>query len=185
MYQLTELEGLKITELKEIANSLHIVPVGNKSKKVTWIEAILAFNSTQELPASETTELAPSLIEIAPPEIDTKSEIAPAISQNPLVLALVIILCPLICFGLAKRPEAKKLHRVVTEILLRVDVLPWHHELAQDYGNLRAELESGGKQPGPVDILTAAHALQVGAVFITSDRAFQYVASLVVEDWGA
>ena len=90
-----------------------------------------------------------------------------------------------ICFGLAKRPEAKKLHRVVTEILLRVDVLPWNHEVAQVYGNLRAELESVGKQPGPVNILTAAHALQVGAVFITSDRAFQYVAGLVVEDWGA
>ena len=90
-----------------------------------------------------------------------------------------------ICFGLAKRPEAKKLHRVVTEILLRVDVLPWNREVAQVYGNLRAELESVGKQPEPVDILTAAHALQVGAVFITSDLPFQYIANLVVEDWAA
>lgn len=88
-----------------------------------------------------------------------------------------------IYFGLAKRPEAKKLHRVVMEILLRIDVLPWGHEVAQVYGNLRAELESVGKQPGPVDILTAAHALQLGAVFITNDRAFQHVANLDVEDW--
>jgi tRNA(fMet)-specific endonuclease VapC len=88
-----------------------------------------------------------------------------------------------IYFGLAKRPEAKKLHRVVMEILLRVDVLPWNHEVAQVYGNLRAELENVGKQPGPVDILTAAHALQLGVVFITNDRAFQYVANLDVEDW--
>lgn len=88
-----------------------------------------------------------------------------------------------IFFGLAIRPDAKKLHRLVREILLHVDVLPWNHEVSQQYGNLRAELERAGKRPGPIDILIAAHALQLGAVLVTSDRAFKYVQNLEVEDW--
>ena len=88
-----------------------------------------------------------------------------------------------ICFGLAMRPDAKKLHRLVREILLHVDVLPWNHQVSQQYGTLRAELERAGKQPGPIDILIAAHALQLGAVLVTSDRAFKYVPNLEVEDW--
>ena len=87
-----------------------------------------------------------------------------------------------ICFGLAMRPDAKKLYRLVREILLHVDVLPWNHQVSQQYGTLRAELERAGKQPGPIDILIAAHALQLGAVLVTSDRAFKYVPNLEVED---
>lgn len=33
-------------------------------------------------------------------------------------------------FGLAKRPDAKRLHMVVSEFLLRVDVLPWDSNAA-------------------------------------------------------
>ena len=94
-----------------------------------------------------------------------------------------------ICFGLAMRPDAKKLHRLVREILLHVDVLPWNHEVSQQYGDLRAELERTGKrpgkQPGSIDILIAAHALQLGAVLVTRERAFKYVRNLAVEDWTA
>lgn len=88
-----------------------------------------------------------------------------------------------ICFGLAMRPDAKKLHRLVREILLHVDVLPWNHQVSQQYGTLRAELERAGKRPGPIDTFIAAHALQLGAVLVTSDRAFKYVPNLEVEDW--
>ncbi len=90
-----------------------------------------------------------------------------------------------ICFGLAMRPDAKKLHRLVREILLHVDVMPWNHDVSQQYGNLRAELTRTGKQPGPIDILIAAHAMQLGAVLVTSDRAYKYVPNLEIEDWAA
>jgi len=88
-----------------------------------------------------------------------------------------------ICFGLAIRPDAKKLHRLVREILLHFDVLPWNHDVSQQYGDLRAQLERAGKRPGPIDILIAAHALQIGAVLVTSDRAFKHVPNLEFEDW--
>ena len=44
-------------------------------------------------------------------------------------------------FGLARRPEATRLRQIVEEFLLRVAILPWDSEAAQQYGRLRAGLE--------------------------------------------
>ncbi len=88
-------------------------------------------------------------------------------------------------FGLAKRPEAKRLHLAVAEFLRRVDVLPWSSDVAQTYGPLRADLSRHGKTLTPLDLLIAAHALSVGATLVTNDQAFRQVNGLQVEDWTA
>ncbi|MDO7927761.1 type II toxin-antitoxin system VapC family toxin [Pseudomonas sp. KFB-139] len=86
-------------------------------------------------------------------------------------------------YGLARRPQALKLKGLVTEFLKRVDVLPWDSDVAETYGRIRAEAESNGKTPGTLDLLIAAHGVSVGAVVVTSDKAFSYVPDIVVEDW--
>ena len=86
-------------------------------------------------------------------------------------------------FGLAKRPDAKRLHLAVREFLRRVDVLPWDSAAAECYGTLRADMARQGKALGSLDMLIAAHALSVGAVLATNDRAFGQVTGLYVEDW--
>ncbi len=88
-------------------------------------------------------------------------------------------------FGLAKRPDAKRLHTVVREFLLRVDAIPWNSETAACYGTVRADMERQGKVLGSLDLLIAAHALHLGSVLVTNDRAFCQVADLHVEDWTA
>lgn len=88
-------------------------------------------------------------------------------------------------FGLAKRPSAKQLHRIVEEFLRCVDVLPWDSVTAQRYGTVRAAMQRQGKNLGPLDLLIATHALAVGAVLVTNDQAFQQVADLHIEDWSA
>lgn len=86
-------------------------------------------------------------------------------------------------FGLAKRPDAKRLHAAVRELLRRVDALPWNSAAAECYGRLRASMERQGKSLGPLDLLIAAHALSVGAILVSNDRAFGQVTELPVEDW--
>ena len=86
-------------------------------------------------------------------------------------------------YGLAKRPDAKRLHTVVGELLRRVDVLPWNSKVAERYGTVRAALQAGGRVLAPLDLLIASHALAVGAVLVTNDSAFAYVDQLEIEDW--
>lgn len=86
-------------------------------------------------------------------------------------------------FGLAKRPSAKRLHKAVREFLLRVDVLPWNSAVADRYGQVRAKMERHGKILAAFDMLIAAHAIEVGAILITNDKAFQQITGLHLEDW--
>lgn len=86
-------------------------------------------------------------------------------------------------FGLAKRPDAKRLHLAVREFLRRVDVLPWDSVVAEHYGTVRADMERRGQILGTLDLLIATHAQSVGAVLVTNDQAFAQVSNLLLEDW--
>jgi tRNA(fMet)-specific endonuclease VapC len=86
-------------------------------------------------------------------------------------------------FGLAKVPDAKRLQRVVTELLRRLDVLPWNEAVMVRYGSVRAGMEKQGMMLGPLDMLIAAHALETASILVTNDAAFARVEGLTVEDW--
>lgn len=86
-------------------------------------------------------------------------------------------------FGLAKRPDAQRLHLAVREFLRRVDVLPWDSAIAEHYGRVRAAMAGQGRNLAPLDMLIAAHALGIGAVLVSNDAVFGPVLGLEVEDW--
>lgn len=86
-------------------------------------------------------------------------------------------------FGLAKLPQAKRLHDAVSEFLLRVDSLPWDSSVTHQYANVRAEMKKQGKVLAPLDLLIATHALSTGAILVTNDQAFAQVPTLQLEDW--
>jgi len=87
-----------------------------------------------------------------------------------------------LAFGLAKRPEATRLHAAVREFMRRVDVLPWDATIAERYGVVRAT-ESHGRNLSQLDHRIAAHAIGADAVLVTNDKAFVHVPGLEVEDW--
>ena len=86
-------------------------------------------------------------------------------------------------FGLAKRPDAKRLHTAVWQFLQRVDVLPWDSAVAESFGILRADMEQKGKILATLDLLIVAHALSIEAVLVSNDQAFKQVDKLLLEDW--
>lgn len=125
--------------------------------------------------------------------LDTNT-VSHLVRQHPVV-ALRVVAVPMaslcisaitegeLVYGLAKRPDATRLHAVVQQFLLRVDVLPWDRAAARRYGALRALMESKGQTLAPPDMQIAAHALSVGAVLVTNDHVFKQVAGLRLEDW--
>lgn len=86
-------------------------------------------------------------------------------------------------YGLAKKPEAKGLHKAVIGFLLRVQVLPWDSAASRVYGELRARIEKQGKTLGNLDLLIAANSVGSGAVLVTNDQAFHKIIRLNVVDW--
>jgi tRNA(fMet)-specific endonuclease VapC len=88
-------------------------------------------------------------------------------------------------FGLAKRPAAARLHLAVRELLRRIDVVAWDNAVALRYGTVRADLQHRSKTLAAMDLLIATHALAIGAILVTDDRAFGQVTGLEVEDWSA
>lgn len=86
-------------------------------------------------------------------------------------------------FGLAKRGGSTKFATPIEQFMRRAASLPWDDRCAKSYGMLRAALERAGKGIGALDLLIAAHALSVGAILVTADKAFRNVPGLSVEDW--
>jgi tRNA(fMet)-specific endonuclease VapC len=86
-------------------------------------------------------------------------------------------------YGLAKRPAAHALAKLVNEFLRYTDILPWTDAIAPHYGTLRATLETQGMTVAPLDLMIAAHALAIDATLITADQALLRIDNVKVEDW--
>ncbi len=86
-------------------------------------------------------------------------------------------------YGVARRPDATRLRTIVSEFLIRLTILPWDSDAAQQYGRLRATLEREGRPMGNLDMSIGAQALASGLVLVTHDQAFKRIGKLKIEDW--
>lgn len=87
-------------------------------------------------------------------------------------------------YGLALKPEALRLARLVEGFLQLATTAPWDEAAAEVHGRLRATLRQRGAPIGDFDEMIAAHALSLGAVLVTDNvRHFAQVPGLVVENW--
>jgi tRNA(fMet)-specific endonuclease VapC len=87
-------------------------------------------------------------------------------------------------FGI-ERGEFRTENKAALEGLLeflQVDDFP--AGAAQDFGEIKSALLSGGKPIGPYDLLIAAHARHIKAVLVTNnEREFRRVPRLSVQNW--
>ncbi len=63
-------------------------------------------------------------------------------------------------------------------------ILPWDLGTTSHYGEIRVDLEKRGVVIGPLDMLIAAHARQIGATLVTANiKEFRRVEGLSCLEW--
>ena len=78
-------------------------------------------------------------------------------------------------YGLHRRGQLARLRNAMTQVLLRMDVLPWDEAVATCYGAFCAALETRGINLSDFDMMIAAHAVAVDATLVSRDKAFAQV----------
>lgn len=78
-------------------------------------------------------------------------------------------------YGIYRKAGAVRLRSALTQLLQRVDVLPWDEKVATVYGELCATMESLGINLSDFDMMIAAHAISLGATLVSRDKTFQQV----------
>ncbi len=87
-------------------------------------------------------------------------------------------------YGLHRKGQPPKLRNALTQVLLRMDVLPWDEAVALCYGELCAGLEASGINLSDLDMMIAAHAKASDTTLVSRDRAFAQMGDRVrVEVW--
>jgi tRNA(fMet)-specific endonuclease VapC len=87
-------------------------------------------------------------------------------------------------YGLHRKGQPVRLKNALTQVLLRMDVLPWDEQVATCYGGFCCTLEAQGINLSDFDMMIAAHAVAVNATLVSRDKAFGQVAGrLRLEVW--
>ena len=88
-------------------------------------------------------------------------------------------------YGIAKGPKHPIRIAMMQHFLVKATVLPWGREEAAAYGELRARLQAAGSPLSALDTLIAAHALAIGAVLVSHDKAFHRLKHVGLQtiDW--
>lgn len=77
--------------------------------------------------------------------------------------------------GLQRKGQPARLRNALTQVRLRIDVLPWDENAAVCYGELCATLEAQGINLSDFDMMIAAHAVTRDLTLISRDKAFAQV----------
>ena len=87
-------------------------------------------------------------------------------------------------YGLHRKGQPIRLKNALTQVLLRMDVLPWDERVATCYGELCSTLEAQGINLSDFDMMIAAHAVAVDVILVSRDKAFGQVGErLRLEVW--
>lgn len=84
-----------------------------------------------------------------------------------------------------EKSKAKARNRLALSVLLsNIEILDFDAHAAEEYGKIRADLESKGTPIGPMDNMIAGHAKSLGYVLVTNNvREFKRIKNLKIENW--
>ena len=78
-------------------------------------------------------------------------------------------------YGLHRKGQPARLRNALTQVLLRIDVLPWDEDVATCYGAFCGTLEAQGINLSDFDMMIAAHAKALDVILVSRDKAFAQV----------
>lgn len=89
----------------------------------------------------------------------------------------------LIC-GVEKSQSTERNQRDLEGFAARLEILQFDPAAAQQFGQVKAELELSGGMIGPYDMMIAGHARSHGLILVSNNlREFSRVEGLRVENW--
>lgn len=80
-------------------------------------------------------------------------------------------------YGIHRKGQPARLRAALTQVLLRIDVLPWDEQVAVRYGELCAAMEAQGITLSDFDMMIAAHAITVDTTLVSRDKAFSQMSA--------
>lgn len=114
----------------------------------------------------------------------TETVIKNFLSHEPEEMCISAITYAELMYGVEKSMAIEKNRIALSLFLSPLTILEFQASAAEEYGKVRAELESKGMPIGPMDLLIAGHARSEGLILVTNNtREFCRVEGLVVEDW--
>ncbi|MBP5279255.1 MAG: type II toxin-antitoxin system VapC family toxin [Erysipelotrichaceae bacterium] len=86
--------------------------------------------------------------------------------------------------GVEKSKAIERNRVLLTQLLSNIEIMDFDDKAAEEYGNIRTNLEEKGFPIGPLDTMIAGHARSLGYILVTNNtKEFNRVENLVVEDW--
>lgn len=114
----------------------------------------------------------------------TETVIKSFLSHVPEEMCISAVTYAELMYGVEKSMAIEKNRIALSLFLSPLTILEFQASAAEEYGKVRAELESKGMPIGPMDLLIAGHARSEGLILVTNNtREFCRVEGLVVEDW--
>ena len=99
------------------------------------------------------------------------------------IIALSSIVVSELLYG-AKKRDSQKLTSIVESFIDNFIIYDFDKNAANEYANIRLELEQKGQIIGSNDLFIASHAKSLNAVLVTNNiREFNRVSGLFIEDW--
>lgn len=84
----------------------------------------------------------------------------------------------------AKSQYIEKNKKALEDFISNFHVLSFDKNAANEYGNIRAYLETNGNKIGAMDMLISAHAKSANLILVTNNtKEFNRVQGLQIEDW--
>ena len=94
-----------------------------------------------------------------------------------------------IAYGIERLPKSKRKERLEDRLLAiqnEIQRAAWTDEVSVSFGTIKATLERRGERIEDFDAATAAHALAVGAILVTTnEKHMGRISGLRIEDWSA